>query len=75
MPDLSVPSEANIAYMVEEIKKKLNMATAGVVRPEHFPLERYEDLLDIYEWVNGKSAFSISEMEAIASELGRLTRR
>jgi uncharacterized protein YfkK (UPF0435 family) len=75
MPDLSVPSAENIAYMVEEIKAKLKMASAGAMRADLFPLERYEDLLDIYEWVDGKSAFSISEMEAIVSELGKLTRR
>jgi uncharacterized protein YfkK (UPF0435 family) len=75
MPDLTVPSEANIAFMVEEIRKRLNMATAGVMRPELFPLERYGDLFDIYEWVVSKSAFSISEMEAVAAELGKLTRR
>lgn len=75
MPDLTVPSEANIAYMVEEIKAKLNMATAGAMRADHFPLERYHELLDIYELVEARASFSISEMEAIAGELGRLTRR
>lgn len=75
MPDLTAPSEANIAYMVEQIKTKLKMATVGAMRADHFPLERYDDLLDIYEIVEGKSAFSISEMEAIVSELGKLTRR
>lgn len=75
MPDLRVPSEANIAHMVTFIQTKLKMATAGAMRPEHFPLERYEDLREIYEVVESMSAFSISEVEAIVSELGQLTRR
>lgn len=75
MPDLSVPSVENIAYMVESIQNKLKMASVGAIRADHFPLEHYEDLLDIYEHVAGKSSFSISEMEAIANELGQLTRR
>lgn len=75
MPDLQIPSEANIAHMVTFIQTKLKMATAGAMKPDHFPLENYEELLEIYEVVKGMSAFSISEMEAIVSELGRLTRR
>lgn len=75
MPDLQVPSEENIAHMVTYIQTKLKMASVGAMRPDHFPLERYEELLEIYEVVEGMSVFSISEMEAIVSELGRLTRR
>lgn len=32
---------------------------------------QYEDLRDIYDMVAGKNQFSISEIEAITTELGR----
>ncbi len=35
---------------------------------------QYEDLRDIYDMVAGKNQFSISEIEAITTELGRLRR-
>lgn len=70
--DLSKPTEANIAYMVEQIKSKLKMATGSVMQASSFRLERYDDLREIYEMVVSKERFSIREMEAIVTELGRL---
>ncbi|MDP5276386.1 DUF1128 domain-containing protein [Chengkuizengella sp. 2205SS18-9] len=70
--DLSQKSTENIHFMVEEIIKKLKMATAAAMNPEHFSIERYEDIKDIYELVSSKSNYSISEMEAIVKELGDL---
>jgi uncharacterized protein YfkK (UPF0435 family) len=37
-----------------------------------FPLEKYEDLFDLYEMILSKEHLSISEVEAVASELGNL---
>lgn len=70
--DLSKPTEANIAYMVDRIKSKLRMATGSVMQPSSFRLDRYDDLREIYEMVASKDRFSIREMEAIVTELGRL---
>jgi uncharacterized protein YfkK (UPF0435 family) len=70
--DLSTPSEANISFMIDQIKNKLRMATGSVMQASTFSLERYEDLRDIYEMVMAKDRFSIRELEAIATELGRL---
>lgn len=72
--DLTVPSEANMAYMLEEITKKLKMAAVSAIKPGHFDMKQYEDIYEIYDVVMGKSAFSISEVEALVTELGRLRR-
>ena len=69
---LHVPSEDNLAFMIEEIKKKLKMAAVSAIKPDHFDMRRYEDIYDIYDVVMSKSAFSISEMEALVVELGKL---
>ncbi len=71
--DLSNGSTGNIEFMIEEIKKKkLRMATGAALKASNFDEEKYEDLRDLYEMVRDKSSFSISEMEAITTELGRL---
>ncbi|MBO9131460.1 DUF1128 domain-containing protein [Bacillus sp. 165] len=73
--DLSVKSLENVEYMVEAIKEKLRMVNAGAVRASSFNEEMYEELKEIYELVMRKDTFSISEMEAIAAELGSLTKK
>ncbi|MFK4303606.1 MULTISPECIES: DUF1128 domain-containing protein [unclassified Paenibacillus] len=70
--DLSVPSHANIEHMIEGIKTKLRMASGAAMQSSAFSLEQYEDLRDVYEMVISKPNLSISEVEAIVSELGRL---
>ncbi|WP_274365439.1 DUF1128 domain-containing protein [Paenibacillus thermotolerans] len=70
--DLSKPSQENAAFMVEEITKRLRMATGAAVKAVNISQEQYEDLLDMYELVTSKDRYSISEIEAIVSELGKL---
>ncbi|MBD2872366.1 DUF1128 domain-containing protein [Paenibacillus arenilitoris] len=72
MNNLQIQTEENIAFMIEEIKTKLKMASAAAMQPSHFKLEQYEDIKDLYEVVASKEKFSISEVEALVSELGRL---
>ncbi|MFK7691206.1 DUF1128 domain-containing protein [Paenibacillus sp. HJGM_3] len=70
--NLMTPSEANIAYMVEQIKSKLKVVTAASIKPEHFGIDRYEDIKDIYDLIMSKTNFSISEIEALCVELKQL---
>ncbi|WP_442954926.1 DUF1128 domain-containing protein [Paenibacillus sp. SYP-B4298] len=58
--------------MIEAIKSKLKMATAAAMQASHFSIDRYEDIKELYEVVAEKTAFSISEVEALVSELGKL---
>ncbi|MBB6731956.1 DUF1128 domain-containing protein [Cohnella zeiphila] len=70
--DLSRPSRENVEFMIEEIKTKLRMASGAAMQASHFSVDRYEDIKDIYDMVVSKDRFSISEVEALVSELGRL---
>lgn len=72
MLDLTRNTLENADYMIEEIKKKLRMATGAALKATALNDEQYEDLRDIFEMVSSKSNFSISEIEAITTELGRL---
>jgi uncharacterized protein YfkK (UPF0435 family) len=70
--DLSEKSASNLAFMVEQIKDRLNVATAQSIKAEQFDLAKYDDLKDMYEYVMGKTNFSISEIDALCGELRQL---
>lgn len=72
MVNLDQPTEQNIEYMIETIKTKLKMASAAAMQASHFKLSYYEDIKDLYDVVVSKNNFSISEVEALVSELGKL---
>ncbi|MBM7567358.1 DUF1128 domain-containing protein [Paenibacillus sacheonensis] len=72
MRNLEEANVENVAFMIDTIKNKLRMASGAAMQATNFSLEKYEDLRDVYEIVAGKDKFSISEVEAIVSELGQL---
>lgn len=72
--ELTKWSEENVEFMFEEIKKKLRMATGGSIKAKDMKEETYEDLKDLFELVMSKDKFSISEIDAITTELGKLRR-
>ncbi|MFX3636164.1 MAG: DUF1128 domain-containing protein [Candidatus Pristimantibacillus sp.] len=70
--NLEQPSQQNVEFMIETIKTKLKMATAAAMQASHFNVDLYEDIKELYEVVASKEKFSISEVEALVSELGKL---
>lgn len=70
--DLNAPTQQNVEYMIEAIKTKLRMATGAAMQASSFSIDKYEDIKDIYDMVVSKDRFSISEVEALVSELGKL---
>ncbi|USB32611.1 DUF1128 domain-containing protein [Paenibacillus sp. YPG26] len=70
--DLTQKTQENVEYMIEAIKNKLRMATGAAMQASAFSIDRYDDIHEVYEIVMSKERLSISEVEAIASELGSL---
>ncbi|HET7616846.1 MAG TPA: DUF1128 domain-containing protein [Bacillales bacterium] len=70
--DLTDQTDENIEYMIAEMKKKLQLVNQDVIRAENYATDQYEELKDVYEWVMSKPSLSVSEMEAVLSELGDL---
>lgn len=70
--DLTQPSQENVEYMIEGIKSKLKMASAAAMQASAFSVDHYEDIVDIYEVAMSSDRLSISQVEALVSELGRL---
>lgn len=67
-------TQTDVDMMIETIKEKLKMASAAAMQSSAFSVDQYENIKDIYDIVVSKPTFSISEMEAIVCELGRLRR-
>lgn len=72
MKDLSQKTQENVEYMIEEIKTKLRMATGAAMLASAFSVDQYDDIFDVYDIVMSKERLSISEVEALAMELGKL---
>lgn len=72
MKDLSQKTQENVEYMIEEIKTKLRMATGAAMLASAFNVDQYDDIFDVYDIVMSKERLSISEVEALAKELGKL---
>lgn len=72
MTNLESQTQENIEFMIETIKAKLKMASAAAMQASSFKVEQYEDIKDLYDVVASKDKFSISEVEALVSELGKL---
>ncbi|WP_332646205.1 DUF1128 domain-containing protein [Lysinibacillus sp. 54212] len=70
--NLSVPSQENVIYMIDQMKDKLRMVNVDAMKSENFSDGNYEDLLYLYEMVMKRESFSPSEMQAIVAELGSL---
>jgi uncharacterized protein YfkK (UPF0435 family) len=73
--NLQEATRENLAFLIEGIKSKLNMANTAVMRPEDFDLDSYDDLLYLHNLVQKKSHFSINEMTAIVEELGAMRKQ
>ncbi|MFB5660597.1 DUF1128 domain-containing protein [Alteribacillus sp. HJP-4] len=70
--NLEEKSSENLAYMIDEIKTKLQVVNGAALKAENFDMDRYDDVKDLYEMVDSKQQFSVSELDAIVSELGGL---
>ncbi|SDW03985.1 Uncharacterized protein YfkK, UPF0435 family [Marinococcus luteus] len=62
----------NLDYMITDLQKKLQIVNVSVMKPEHFDVDQYHEIKEIYDMVDSKNNISVSEMQAIVSELGHL---
>lgn len=70
--DLTVKSDENMAYMLEEIKNKLQVVNRDVIQASHLDVEKYEDMKDLYQLVMKMGSFSLKEIDGILAELKSL---
>ncbi|WP_261132781.1 DUF1128 domain-containing protein [Bacillus sp. Marseille-Q3570] len=73
--NLNNRNEENLAYMIEQMQKQMQVVNTGVMRPEDFDVEQYDELKDLYDYVMKKNHFSVNETEGIIQELSELRKK
>jgi uncharacterized protein YfkK (UPF0435 family) len=73
--DLSNENFENLSYMIESLKKKLQIVNSGIIQPEDYELNKYEDIKELYDMVMKMPSFSIRDMESIVEELASLKQK
>jgi uncharacterized protein YfkK (UPF0435 family) len=70
---LEMPTRENLEFLVKGIQSKLKAVNAGLLNPDDFSLDTYEELLDIYKMIEKKEGrLSMLEIEGVLEELREL---
>jgi uncharacterized protein YfkK (UPF0435 family) len=70
---LEMPTRENLEFLVKGIQSKLKAVNAGLLNPDDFSLDNYEELLDIYKMIEKKEGrLSMLEIEGVLEELREL---
>lgn len=67
--NLEVPSNENLKVILDELAVHLKVANRGLLDPEDYDLNKYEDLKFMYDMVVQKGQLSTSETQAFIDEL------
>lgn len=65
-------SEAEVNVMLDEMKKKLNIVNASVIKATSISPNKQDDLIALHKHVMRQPSFSISELDEIVQEIGQL---
>lgn len=68
--NLEIANQENLNHLVETIKSQLNIVNAALIRPENYAITAYQDLLELYRYMQKKQGnLSMMEIEGILDEL------
>src|SRR5699024_10308316 len=70
--DLTTASEENLAYLLDKIGDKLDVANRIIVDPKDYDLNQYDDLKFFYDHIKESNSFSPAEVQAYVDELKTL---
>lgn len=71
--DLKSANQANLEHVIESIKQQLNIVNAALIRSENYSLDQYDELLDIYHFIEQrKGNLTMMEIEGVLEELREL---
>lgn len=67
--DLSVASQENLKFILNELSDKLNVANRILMDEKHYDLNKYDDLKNLYDMVLNRGQLSLAETDAFIDEL------
>ncbi|SDN26983.1 Uncharacterized protein YfkK, UPF0435 family [Alkalicoccus daliensis] len=70
--DETAQKKQEIEVMIEDIKSKLQIVNGAAMKAEFYGAEQYDELKELHQMVMAKPSLSVSEMDAIVSELGSM---
>jgi uncharacterized protein YfkK (UPF0435 family) len=73
--DLTNETHENLDYMIEALKKKLQLVNSGLIQSDDYELSNYADVKELYIMVMKMPSFSIRDMEGIVEELAALKKK
>ncbi|CQR47727.1 hypothetical protein BN1058_02054 [Paraliobacillus sp. PM-2] len=72
MSQLNEATKENLAYLLEEIAKKLQVVNQSIMDPEDYDLKKYDQLKLLYDVLQQKEQLSVSETQAFVQELATI---
>ena len=72
--DLEKGTEENVAYILNDLATRLDVANRSLFDPKHYDINKYTDLKLMYEMIVQKGKLSMMETQAFIEEL-RLVRK
>jgi uncharacterized protein YfkK (UPF0435 family) len=73
--ELQEATAENAEYIIEWIKKKVNLVNTGIINSNSIDLAHYENLLDLYDVMRKKERLSMGELDAVLLELAQMRKR
>ncbi|SDB88313.1 Uncharacterized protein YfkK, UPF0435 family [Pelagirhabdus alkalitolerans] len=67
--NLNKATEENLAYVLKGIQTKLGVVNESLFDPEDYSIDKYDDLLFLYNHIASQSHLSPSETTAFIDEL------
>ncbi|KGX88478.1 DUF1128 domain-containing protein [Pontibacillus litoralis] len=70
--NLSEATNENLHYIIQQLAEQLQVVNRGLMDPEDYDLQHYDLLKEIYDIVQMKQQLSVSEIQTIVGELGKI---
>ena len=67
--NLSQPTQENLEYVLTGLAKNVKMVNEGLLNPEDYDLNQYEELKMLYDYCMRQQHLSVSETEAFVDTL------
>ncbi|MBB6449329.1 uncharacterized protein YfkK (UPF0435 family) [Geomicrobium halophilum] len=70
--NLNEATGENLNYIFSKLQERLQVVNTAILDPDNYNIQQYDDIKEIYDYVEGNDNISVKEMDALVSELGRI---
>lgn len=73
--NLNEATNENLRYIIDELAVQLQVVNRGLMDPEDYDLQYYDQIKEMYDMAQMKGQLSVSEIQAIVGELGKFRKK